>query len=225
MLWDVSNGVSRRCWAGGSNAHIYAEYLMNQFPGLEVTIPHWANEELLGRLIKKWWWMHAFYLWTKWVKLVAITYQQMDIMVIHRSKVRVASQDLAVQLAVLLQQLLWSRSQHQHHWSWLLGFGCHTQLHSASHKHIRDVGILAHHRDVTDHVHRRHVSSQDHDTLAPLLDSLDDVLYSSPECLFTVKMAGEFQYLSPERVVGKGVGDGRVVECLVLFCLHVDNIN
>lgn len=53
MLWDVSNGVSRRCWAGGSNAHIYAEYLMDQFPGLEVTMPHWANEELLGKLIKK----------------------------------------------------------------------------------------------------------------------------------------------------------------------------
>lgn len=53
MLWDVSNGVSRRCWAGGSNAHIYAEYLMDQFPGLEVTMPHWANEELLSSLIKK----------------------------------------------------------------------------------------------------------------------------------------------------------------------------
>ena len=28
MLWDVSNGVSRRCWAGGENADFYSKYLM-----------------------------------------------------------------------------------------------------------------------------------------------------------------------------------------------------
>ena len=51
MLWDVSNGVSRRSWAGGKNAHQYAEYLMSQFPGLEVTLPTWANEELLDKVL------------------------------------------------------------------------------------------------------------------------------------------------------------------------------
>jgi len=51
MLWDVSNGVSRRCWAGGKNAHEYSEYLMTQFPGLEVTLPKWANEDLLDKVL------------------------------------------------------------------------------------------------------------------------------------------------------------------------------
>lgn len=39
MLWDVSNGVSRRSWAGGKNASFYADYLMKHFPGLQVTQP------------------------------------------------------------------------------------------------------------------------------------------------------------------------------------------
>ncbi len=51
MLWDVSNGVSRRSWAGGSNAHVYAEYLMSKFPGLEMTLPHWASEKLLDSVV------------------------------------------------------------------------------------------------------------------------------------------------------------------------------
>jgi len=28
MLWDVSNGIGRRGWAGGKNAQFYAKYLM-----------------------------------------------------------------------------------------------------------------------------------------------------------------------------------------------------
>lgn len=51
MLWDVSNGVSRRSWAGGKNAHQYAEYLMSQFPGLEITLPNWAKEDLLDKIL------------------------------------------------------------------------------------------------------------------------------------------------------------------------------
>lgn len=53
MLWDVSNGVSRRCWAGGKNAFVYAEYLMKQFPGLEVTMPSEAKDELLSTVVPK----------------------------------------------------------------------------------------------------------------------------------------------------------------------------
>jgi urocanate hydratase len=50
MLWDVSNGVSRRSWAGGQNAAFYADYLMKHFPGLQVTQPEWADEALLDSL-------------------------------------------------------------------------------------------------------------------------------------------------------------------------------
>jgi hypothetical protein len=50
MLWDVSNGVSRRSWAGGQNASFYADYLMKHFPGLQVTQPQWAEEAILDSL-------------------------------------------------------------------------------------------------------------------------------------------------------------------------------
>jgi urocanate hydratase len=29
MLWDVGNGIGRRCWAGGENAKLYAKILMD----------------------------------------------------------------------------------------------------------------------------------------------------------------------------------------------------
>ena len=44
MLWDVSNGISRRGWAGGQIAKIYSKYLMQSFPGLEITLPSCASE-------------------------------------------------------------------------------------------------------------------------------------------------------------------------------------
>jgi urocanate hydratase len=47
MLWDVANGVSRRSWAGGHNAKEYAQYLMQTFPGLQLTLPQEASPELL----------------------------------------------------------------------------------------------------------------------------------------------------------------------------------
>ena len=53
MLWDVSNGVSRRCWAGGKNAHIYGQYLMKQFPGLKITMPEWASDEIIDKALSK----------------------------------------------------------------------------------------------------------------------------------------------------------------------------
>jgi hypothetical protein len=53
MLWDVSNGVSRRSWAGGNNAHLYSTYLMEQFPGLEVTLPSWACAEVVEAVLEK----------------------------------------------------------------------------------------------------------------------------------------------------------------------------
>lgn len=87
------------------------------------------------------------------------------------------------------------------------------------------MGVLAHDRDMADHVDGRDVCGQDDDALAALLDGLDDVLDSSPEGLLAVEVAGEFEYLSPEGVVGEGVGNGGVVESLGLLLFHVDIIN
>ena len=53
MLWDVSNGVSRRSWAGGKNAEYYIKYLMQKFPGLEVTVPQWIDDKLLDSTFKE----------------------------------------------------------------------------------------------------------------------------------------------------------------------------
>ena len=41
MIWDVSNGVSRRGWAGGKNAQIYGKYLMDKNKNLKITTPNW----------------------------------------------------------------------------------------------------------------------------------------------------------------------------------------
>ena len=43
MLWDVSNGVGRRGWAGGENAKFYGPYLMDKYPDLKITIPYEAS--------------------------------------------------------------------------------------------------------------------------------------------------------------------------------------
>ena len=52
MLWDVSNGVARRGWAGGKNGQFYAKYLMNKNSELQITIPHEASSEILDKLIQ-----------------------------------------------------------------------------------------------------------------------------------------------------------------------------
>ena len=52
MLWDVSNGVGRRSWAGGKNAQFYAKYLMDKNSDLVITIPNDASEEDLASIMK-----------------------------------------------------------------------------------------------------------------------------------------------------------------------------
>lgn len=53
MLWDVSNGVSRRSWAGGENAQFYAKYLMSKHEQLVVTLPNTVKTQLLEKIFKQ----------------------------------------------------------------------------------------------------------------------------------------------------------------------------
>jgi hypothetical protein len=52
MLWDVSNGIGRRSWAGGQNAKFYAKYLMNKNQGLKITLPQEVSSENLDIIFK-----------------------------------------------------------------------------------------------------------------------------------------------------------------------------
>jgi urocanate hydratase len=51
MLWDVSNGVGRRGWAGGKNAQFYAKYLMERNQELHITLPNEATSEDLKSIM------------------------------------------------------------------------------------------------------------------------------------------------------------------------------
>lgn len=51
MLWDVSNGIGRRGWAGGKNAQFYAKYLMEKNESLKITLPHEASLEDLKEIM------------------------------------------------------------------------------------------------------------------------------------------------------------------------------
>lgn len=50
MLWDVSNGVSRRGWAGGKNAQFYGEYLMTKNENLKITQANTVSPDVLGKI-------------------------------------------------------------------------------------------------------------------------------------------------------------------------------
>lgn len=52
MLWDVSNGVGRRGWAGGKNAQFYAKYLMDRNDSLLLTLPNEASSTDLKEIFE-----------------------------------------------------------------------------------------------------------------------------------------------------------------------------
>lgn len=52
MLWDVSNGVGRRGWAGGKNAQFYGKYLMEKHEKLKLTMPSEASMEDLNAIFQ-----------------------------------------------------------------------------------------------------------------------------------------------------------------------------
>ncbi len=51
LLWDVNNGIARRAWARNPNAVWSIEQEMKRTPGLKVTLPNEASDELIDRSI------------------------------------------------------------------------------------------------------------------------------------------------------------------------------
>ena len=49
LNWDVNNGIARRAWARNSAAKIAANRAMDSNPGLQITIPTDADEELISK--------------------------------------------------------------------------------------------------------------------------------------------------------------------------------
>ena len=51
LLWDVNNGIARRSWARNEGAVMAIKREMERTPGLKVTLPHFADEEVVLRAI------------------------------------------------------------------------------------------------------------------------------------------------------------------------------
>jgi urocanate hydratase len=52
LLWDVNNGIARRSWARNEGAIFAIKREMERTPGLKVTLPNFADEELLKSVLK-----------------------------------------------------------------------------------------------------------------------------------------------------------------------------
>jgi urocanate hydratase len=52
LSWDVTNGITRRSWARNKGARFAIEREMDRTPGLKVTIPYIADDELIERSLK-----------------------------------------------------------------------------------------------------------------------------------------------------------------------------
>ncbi len=53
LLWDVNNGIARRSWARNEGAVSAIKREMERTPGLKVTLPNFADEDLLRSILKK----------------------------------------------------------------------------------------------------------------------------------------------------------------------------
>ena len=51
LFWDVNNGIARRSWARNSGSRFAIEREMARTPGLKVTIPNIADDELINKTI------------------------------------------------------------------------------------------------------------------------------------------------------------------------------
>jgi urocanate hydratase len=51
LHWDVNNGIARRSWARSEGALFTLEREMKRTPGLKVTVPYIADDELIDRSI------------------------------------------------------------------------------------------------------------------------------------------------------------------------------
>ena len=51
LLWDVNNGIARRSWARNEGAMHAIQREMDRTPGLKVTLPNIADEEMIKSVI------------------------------------------------------------------------------------------------------------------------------------------------------------------------------
>ncbi len=52
LLWDVNNGIARRSWARNKGAYDTIRREMERTPGLKVTLPNIASDELIENILK-----------------------------------------------------------------------------------------------------------------------------------------------------------------------------
>jgi urocanate hydratase len=50
LFWDVNNGISRRSWARNEGAVFAAKRAMEQNPNLKVTLPNFADDNIIDSL-------------------------------------------------------------------------------------------------------------------------------------------------------------------------------
>mgnify|MGYP000812860905 FL=1 len=53
LLWDVNNGIARRSWARNEGAISAIKREMERTPGLRVTLPNIASDELIDSVLNK----------------------------------------------------------------------------------------------------------------------------------------------------------------------------
>ncbi len=53
LFWDVNNGIARRSWARNEGARFAIEREMARTPGLRVTLPHLADENLIRKALEE----------------------------------------------------------------------------------------------------------------------------------------------------------------------------
>ncbi len=53
LLWDVNNGIARRSWARNEGAIFSIRREMERTPGLKVTLPNLADEEMIRAVLKE----------------------------------------------------------------------------------------------------------------------------------------------------------------------------
>ena len=53
LLWDVNNGIARRSWARNKGAIDAIKREMQRTPGLKVTLPHFADQDLINKALNQ----------------------------------------------------------------------------------------------------------------------------------------------------------------------------
>jgi urocanate hydratase len=55
LHWDVNNGIARRSWARNEGAMASIKREMERTPGMQVTLPHLTNRQLIEKAVQKIW--------------------------------------------------------------------------------------------------------------------------------------------------------------------------